>query len=464
MKTLCIFGTTSNAGKSTLTMALGKLLKDAGFTTMPYKAQNMSNNAAVADDGSEIARAQALQAEVLDIKTSWKQNPILLKPLGDRRSQLVLRGQDGGIYTAQEYYESLDWIRDAVDESLESFKQECDVLIAEGAGSPVELNLMNKDLANIYVALRTGGKIILIADIENGGVFAQIHGTLDLLPAALRQNVIGVVINKFRGDQSLFEEGVKIIEEQFKVPVLGVVPHMSLPICFEDSQNIEKYCASKRNPLIRAAMIRFPKIANYDDFDPFVLDPQVEMELIDYDTNLEGFDCILLPGSRSVISDLRWLKDIGLYKRIWECDTPVFGICGGYQMLFESIEDPDSVETPNPDFEPGFGFIRDKIVYKPEKKLKKEVYTYEDHPIPGYEMHHGFSYKFPLFFKEGRIHGSHVHGVFAGDSYRNAFLSGLNKDYKPYLYAERRHEVLSRVIQAFSTHLDMERIINELRG
>jgi len=241
MANLSIFGTSSDAGKSTITWVIGRLLQEAGYSVAPFKAQNVSNNAHVADDGSEIAIAQHFQAKALGVPTSWHNNPVLLKSGRGNAASLIVRGKHLEDKEVGAYFRDLDRLKPAVEEAFSYLDARYDIVIAEGAGSPVELNLMNKDLSNIFIAQTFHTKIILVADIEKGGVFASIYGVYHLLPETLRRNIIGVVINKFRGDRRFFDEGVRIIEEEFGIPVLGVLPYEPLNLGFEDSQSLRHY-------------------------------------------------------------------------------------------------------------------------------------------------------------------------------------------------------------------------------
>lgn len=455
-KTLCIFGTASNVGKSTVTMALCRLFKNSGVNVAPFKAQNMSNNAGVADDGSEIARAQIFQAEACEAKTSWRNNPILLKPIGNTSSQVVLKGKVWGQMSAKEYYQNLDMFKSAVDEALGSL--ECDLIVAEGAGSPVELNLMRKDLANIYTAKNTDAKIVLVASIDEGGVFASIHGTLELLPNGLRQNVIGVIINKFRGDIELFKEGIKIIEKRFRVPVLGVLPYTPLILSAEDSLNLSSLFAKKPQATIRVGVVTYPKISNFDDLDPFALDASVELAPMNHDVPLEPFDVIVLPGSKNVINDLKWLKECGLFDRLKKCKKPIFGICGGYQMLHNKLVDEQGVESGELQSVDGFGLIDGDIEYRTEKRVEKGEFLAFGEKLNGYLMHCGVSSVHPLFFEEANIAGTHLHHVFHNDNFRTRFLQNLNPKYQGFDFLKTKSHFLDEFCEAFEKNLDFQKI------
>ena len=428
MRSISIFGTSSDAGKSTLTFVIGRLLQERGFNVGVFKAQNVSNNSHVCDDGSEIAIAQYFQAEVLGIPTSYHLNPILLKSGHGNSASLIVKGHVVEDKEVREYYRDLDTLKPAVDECFEYLSERYECLICEGAGSPVELNLMEKDLSNIYIAEKYNTKIILVADIEKGGVFASIWGVYNLLPEALRENVIGVIVNKFRGDRTLFDEGVRIIEERFGIPVLGVLPYLPLNLGFEDSQSLKNFVQNKPHPAKKIGIINYPTMSNYNDFEPLIADESIFVEFITSNVSLENYDLIILPGSKRVIEDLRWLKKTGLFEALTERKKEIFGICGGYQMMFEAILDEECVETAEPSRESGLGFIDDVIVFQKEKVLKKGQYTLFGKTLNGFEIHHGVSAKYPLSYEKGHIKGTFVHGLFEDEvfeAYKKTTLDGF---------------------------------------
>ena len=409
MHNISIFGTSSDAGKSTITFVVGKILQDLGYTVAPFKAQNVSNNAQVADDGSEIAVAQHFQASVFKVETSWHNNPVLLKSGRGNAASLVVAGKVVAEKDVREYYRDLDTLKPTVKEAFEYLDARYDCVVAEGAGSPVELNLMSKDLSNIYIATEFKTKIILVADIEKGGVFASIWGVYNLLPSALRENVIGVIVNKFRGDLTLFDEGIRIIEEEFGIPVLGVLPYMTLNLGFEDSESLKNLSQDCSKATRTVCVIQYPTMSNYNDFEPLIADPNTCVEFISSSVSLKHFDCVILPGSKLVMQDLLWLKETGLFDRLKalhvEGDVHIVGICGGYEMMFESIVDEESIECSQPTRVEALGFIDDSIVFQKEKILKRDGAKFE--------IHHGTSKKYPLEYKSEKVYGTFSHGLFA---------------------------------------------------
>jgi len=411
MHNISIFGTSSDAGKSTVTFLIGRILQEAGYSVTPFKAQNVSNNAHVADDNSEIAIAQYFQAKVLGVPTSWHNNPVLLKSGRGSSASLIVGGKAVCSKDVREYYRDLDTLKPIVKEAYTYLDTIYDCVVAEGAGSPVELNLMEKDLSNIYIATEFKTKIILVADIEKGGVFASIYGVYHLLPQALRDNVIGVIVNKFRGDRSLFDEGVHIIEEEFGIPVLGVLPYESLNLGFEDSQSLMGYAQDCGKATRKVAVIAYPTMSNYTDFEPLLADTNTCVTFITSNVDLSPYACIILPGSKLVMQDLLWLKSTGLFTQIQEHHKEkkidLIGICGGYQMMFACIVDDACIEVEKPTTVEGLGFIDDSIIFQKEKILKRHGATYE--------IHHGTSAKYPHKYKADKLYGTFSHGLFEDD-------------------------------------------------
>lgn len=457
MKNISIFGTSSDSGKSTITFVVAKLLQDLGYKVAPFKAQNVSNNSKVTTDGGELAIAQYFQAEVLGIKPDNHMNPVLLKSGYGNSADLILQGKPYGQKDVRTYYRDLDNLKPIVNESFKKLDDKFDIVVCEGAGSPVELNLMGKDLSNVYTASQFDTKIILVADIEKGGVFASIYGTLNLLPKKLRDNVIGVVVNKFRGDMTLFEEGVNIIEKDFGVPVLGVFPYMPFNLGFEDSQSLVNY-AQSTSYKINIGVIRFPHISNYNDYEPLVLDDEVNVDFIQ--NGIANYDAIILPGTKKTVEDLIWLKKTGLFEKIKNFDKPILAICGGYQMMFENIIDEEGVEYIKNSKHSGFGFVKSDVLFTKNKTLKNGNYKQFGLDISGFEIRHGQVAKEFEFFENGQISGTFVHGLFDNDNFRNDFLKSLNQDYKGYDYKGFKKRKINLFIDEMAGHLDMKRIVS----
>ncbi len=415
MRNISIFGTSSDAGKSTITFVIAKILQDLGYSVAPFKAQNVSNNSHVCDDGSEIAIAQYFQADVLGVPTSYHLNPVLLKSGRGSSASLIVEGQVVKDKDVREYYRDLDTLKPAVKRCFEYLDSKYDCVVCEGAGSPVELNLMDKDLSNIFIAEEYNTKIILVADIEKGGVFASIYGVYNLLPEKLKKNVIGVIVNKFRGDLSLFDKGIEIIEKEFGIAVLGVLPYTPFNLGFEDSASLKNFVQDCSASTRKVAVIRYPYMSNYNDFEPLIADPNTCVEFIESNVSLSQYECVILPGSKLVIKDLQWLKKTGLFDQIKDIEknksNHIVGICGGYQMLFSYITDNECVEVSEPSLEKGFGFIDDDIIFYKQKTLKKEGDLFE--------IHHGQSKKYPQEYKADHIYGTFSHGLFVDEWFKN---------------------------------------------
>lgn len=463
MKPLAIFGTSSDAGKTTIAMTLCRIFSDRGLKVAPFKAQNVSNNSAVAIEGGEISRAQCLQAEAARVEPSVRFNPVLLKSHGNGSVQVIVNGQVYRNQSIVDYYERIGGLQAEVARAFTGLQQDFDVVVAEGAGSPVELNLLDKDLSNTFIAKAFNTQNILVADIERGGVFASIHGTLALMDPVMRANLIGVIVNKFRGDRRFFDDGEKIIAERFGVPVLGVVPYCPFNIDMEDSQSLQNYRQRLGAVKIRIAALAYPGLSNYNDLDVLIADPELDVEVLHGFRPLAGFDMVLLPGSKTVIRDLRWLKQQGLFAELRHFNGPIFGLCGGYQMLCKTLHDPDAVEHDEASVEAGLGLIDDDVVYQQPKILARGRYDLFGCPnINGYEIHCGRMKQYPLFFQQGRIAGTHVHGVFDDDAFRAAYFKAIAPRYQGFCYREYRDAEIQGFAEMLAAHVDVERILAAL--
>jgi len=372
-------------------------------------------------------------------------NPILLKSGQKSSASLIVNGKTVATKDVREYYRDIDTLQPAVKEAFEYLNKRYDCVVAEGAGSPVELNLMDKDLSNIYIATEFNTKIILVADIEKGGVFASIWGVYNLLPKQLRENVIGVIVNKFRGDLTLFDEGIRIIEEEFNIPVLGVLPYLAFNLGFEDSQSLMNYKQISNPDAKRIAVIAYPTMSNYNDFEALIANPDISLEFIQHNINLEGFDQIILPGSKLVMKDLTWLKESGLFRQLQTLKTDILGICGGYQMMFNNIIDNHAIEAEKPTTMQGLGFIDDDILFQKEKIVKTDNYKLFGKEIKGFEIHHGISKKYPLSYEQANIKGTFVHGLFDDEEFE-----------------EYKRETINHFVKEMKSRLDVEKILNSV--
>jgi adenosylcobyric acid synthase len=465
MKPLAIFGTSSDAGKTTLVMALCRIFADRGLKVAPFKAQNVSNNSAVTQEGREISRAQCLQAEAARVEPSYLFNPVLLKSHGNGSVQVIVNGLVYQNQSIADYYAEIDNLKHQVKQSFSQLQQDYDLVVAEGAGSPVELNLLNKDLSNTFVANAFNTKNILVADIERGGVFASIYGTLELMDPVMRGNLIGVVVNKFRGDRRFFDDGEKIIAERFGIPVLGVLPFKPLNIDMEDSQSLRNYQQRLDDAKIRVAVIAYPGISNYNDLDVLMADPELYVELVHDYRPLQSFDMVLLPGSKTVIRDLQWLKSQGLFNEILKFNKPVFGICGGYQMLCRSLHDPDALEHEVASIETGLSFIDDTVLYQSPKILARGQYRLFSYTgVNGYEIHCGRMDKYPLYYQDGQYSGTHVHGIFDHDRFRTDYFKAINPHYRGYAYAAYREAEIQGFADMVAENMDIAAILQAVQA
>ncbi len=460
MNSLSIFGTSSDAGKSTLAFAITYLLHKRGIKVAPFKAQNVSNNSLVTDiDSGEIAIPQAFAAEAIGLQTRPSFNPILLKSGGKSKAHMIINGKSVGNTDVWEYYRNIKKLQPIVKSAFESLKDEFECVVAEGAGSPVELNLMNKDLSNIYVADEFNTKIVLVADIQRGGVFASIYGVYNLLPNKLRKNVIGVVINKFQGDMSLFDEGVNIIEKEFKIPVLGVVPFKPFNLGFEDSESLINYTQDTQKAIITVGVIKLPHMSNFTDFEPLIADSEIELRFISSVSEMHSCDLAILPGSKRVIDDLAWLMERD-FEKILSCKkTPLVAICGGYEMMFERIIDTEKIESDYKEVK-GFGRLKGDVTFAKEKIVKKGSYNIFGIMIDGYEIHNGITKK--RCKEKKNFYGTFIHGLFDNDSMREYIFQEINPDYKGYNFKKYKKDAIAQFASHIDENINMQAIVDAL--
>ena len=461
MRSLSIFGTSSDAGKSTLAFAITYLLHKRGIKVAPFKAQNVSNNSVVTDiDTGEIAIPQAFAAEAIGLKTTPLFNPILLKSGGASKAHMIINGKSIGDTNVWEYYRNMKKLKPIVKEAFEKLQAEYECIVAEGAGSPVELNLMDKDLSNIYVAKKFDTKIILVADIQRGGVFASVYGVYKLLPNKLRKNVIGVVINKFQGDMRLFDEGVSIIEQHFGIPVLGVVPFRPFNLGFEDSASLMGYSQDLSRASIKVGVIKLPHISNFTDFEPLVVDDEIELSFITTPTEALSCDMLILPGSKRVVDDLAWLRERGFEELLCDKKRLIIAICGGYEMLFERLLDDAAVESQVRETK-GLGRFKGDVVFQKEKIVQKGCYKLFGIMCQGYEIHNGTTKKRSK--KKKNLYGTFVHGIFENDALREHLFRKINPHYQGYNFKEYKKSAIADFARHIERHLDMEKIYKEIQ-
>ena len=445
-RALMFQGTASDAGKSLVTAGFCRLLTRRGYRVRPFKSQNMSNNAAVTPGGGEIGRAQALQAKACGVAASVDMNPVLLKPQSDVGAQLVVQGEVRGNYKAKDYQELKPTLLPTVLESFERLKAEADFVLLEGAGSAAEVNLRQGDIANMGFALAADVPVALVADIDRGGVIANLVGTWELLPEEERHKLCGYLINRFRGDVRLFDGGLATITERTGLASFGVVPYLAAAreLPQEDAMSLDNITPANGDGGFRIAIPRLPHIANFDDFDPLIAEPRVRLEMVPPGRPLPGdADLVILPGSKATVSDLREFKRLG-----WDIDLKahcrrggaVLGICAGYQMLGQKVRDPNGIEGEAGE-EAGFGYLDIETVLTGDKNLTEISGTSAalGAVFTGYEMHvgettgaarpflaiEGDGHDLGTVSDDGRIMGCYVHGLFAADEFRRAFLNSL---------------------------------------
>ncbi len=459
MKSLSIFGTSSDAGKSTLSFAITYLLHKRGIKVTPFKAQNVSNNSQVTDIGGEIAIPQAFAAESIKLKTTPLMNPILLKSAANSKAHLIINGKSIGDKDVWGYYKDLDALKPYVKKAFKTLQKEYECIVAEGAGSPVELNLMDKDLSNIYIANKFNTKIILVADIERGGVFASIYGVYKLLPKKLRKNIIGVIINKFRGDISLFDNGIKIIQDKFNIKVLGVVPYKTFNLGFEDSQSIMNYKQNTNKSIINIGVIKLPHISNFTDFEPLVVDTEINVNFIQTPNEASRCDMLIIPGSKRVIADLVWLREIGFEKILTSEQKMIFAICGGYEMMHEKILDAEHIESTQ-SITNGFARFKGNVKFKPKKIVKKGCYRVFGIMCNAYEIHNGITKKRNK--KSINLYGTFLHGIFDNDELRKKIFTQINKNYKGYCFKKFKNDAIDNFAKHIDEHIDIVNILDSL--
>jgi len=479
-RALMVQGTGSDVGKSLLVAGLARAFADRGLRVRPFKPQNMSNNAAVTEGGGEIGRAQALQARAARVAPSVHMNPVLLKPQAETGAQIVVCGKVIGSAPAAQYQEMKSALLGQVLESFALLRSEADLLLVEGAGSASEINLRRNDIANMGFARAAGVPVIIVADIERGGVVASLVGTKAVLDPPDAAMVAGFIVNKFRGDPRLFDQGLDAIARATGWPALGLIPFFRdanlLPA--EDALGLDRPSPRRRDAKIRIAVPILPRIANFDDLDPLRVEPAVEVITVKPEVALPGdADLVILPGSKATIADLQVLRSSGL-----EIDIRaharrgglVLGMCGGYQMLGRTIADPRGCEGP-PGKVHGLGLLDVETVLTGEKRLAPvSGVTADGAPFNGYEMHTGITEgpdrvrPFACLAggaKEGacspdrRVFGTYIHGLFADDLQRSAWLARLEAGPATVAYDELIESTLDRLAAHIAQHVDLDRLL-----
>lgn len=472
--TLMVQGTTSDAGKSTLVTALCRWLARQNLSVAPFKPQNMALNSAVTEDGGEIGRAQAVQAQACRLAPHTDMNPVLLKPNSDTGAQVIIHGKAVANMDAQFYHNYKTTAMDAVLNSHQRLSAQYQVVIVEGAGSPAEINLRDRDIANMGFAEAVDCPVILIADIDRGGVFAHLVGTLELLSPSERARVKGFVINRFRGDIALLQSGLDWLEQRTAIPVLGVLPYLhDLHLEAEDAINQQQVQSDTEQ--LKVIVPVYPRVSNHTDFDPLRLHPQVDLQFIAPDTPIPAADLIILPGSKHVRADFNWLLEQGWKQAIdkhLRYGGKLLGICGGYQMLGEAIHDPLGVESSAGSSE-GLGLLAISTTLGAEKQLRdvEGSLCFASGQISGYEIHAGETIGDGLnrpfcqlgeradgaISEDGQVMGTYVHGLFEQSETLTALLrwAGLS-EVESHDYHALRERDIERLADLVEAHLDTD--------
>ncbi len=484
-----VCGTSSDAGKSTITTGLCRVLARRGVAVAPFKGQNMSLNAMVAAAGGEMGRAQWVQAIAAGAEPEVAMNPVLLKPTGERASQVVVMGRPAGVQEAGDYQASKRTLLGVVDAALASLRARFDVVVCEGAGSPAEINLLRDDIVNLGLARRAGIPAVLVGDIERGGVFAHLFGTVAILPDELSSLIGGFVVNRFRGDPALLGGAMAELEDRCGVPTLGVLPHLGdLGLDAEDSLALAQPSglpAAAPSAGLDVAALRLPRLSNFTDLDPLAAEPGVHVRWVDRPGALGDPDLVVIGGTRATVADLQWLRESGLAdaldaRRRRASPPVILGICGGFQMMGEELRDPAGVEGAEPVYA-GLGWLPVDTVFEEEKLTRLTTTAGPDgSPVRGYEIRHGRLWPRPGFVPwltpdgadgpvgacdaAGALLGTTLHGLFEEDAFRGWFLGhvaarrGAGWRSSGVSYAARRERQIDRIADACEEHLDLDRL------
>lgn len=480
---IVVLGTTSHSGKSTIVAALCRILKNRGLKVAPFKSQNMSLNSWVTSEGKEMGIAQAVQAWAAGIEPEELMNPILLKPKGDRTSQVIVFGVPVADKSAEEYYQEIDGLKSVVDRALEELEREYDYVVVEGAGGGAEINLYDRDIANIYVAKKLKAPIILVGDIERGGVFASLYGTMKLLPPDIRPLVRGLVINKFRGDPAILDPGLDMLEELTGVPVLGVMPYLDLNLPSEDSVSLgdkrEREGRGKEGGgegEVEIAVVRLQRISNFTDFEP--LEREARVRYVSPGEPLGRPDAVIIPGTKNTVADLEEMRTRGTDQEILDLrdeGVPILGICGGYQILGKTIVDMGIENTT--DTIPGLGLLDLETRFDRYEKRTVQVEKtvtgggpilgpINGEQVQGYEIHMGVTAtQDPHAFGDdgavggdGLVIGTYLHGIFNNKNFRDALLDYLYKRKNLARRSALEGDGYDELARATEKHLDMAKI------
>ncbi len=498
-KAIMIQGTMSNAGKSLLAAGLCRIFKQDGYRVAPFKSQNMALNSFITEEGLEMGRAQVMQAEAAGIKPSVLMNPILLKPTNNIGSQVIVNGEVLGTMSARDYFQYKKQLVPKVMEAYHKLEEEYDILVIEGAGSPAEINLKKEDIVNMGMAKLAKAPVLLVGDIDRGGVFAQLIGTVMLLEEEEQKMIKGMIINKFRGDKTILDPGVVSLEEKTGIPVVGVAPYMELEVEDEDSLT-ERFSDSQEIGAIDIAVIRVPRISNFTDFNALEMISGVSLRYVKFTSELKNPDMIILPGTKNTMEDLLWLRQSGLeaaiLKRAAE-GTIIFGVCGGYQMLGEKLSDPDGIEAGGEI--KGMGLLPIETTFRDSKirtrvsgvfpEVTGPLSSLTGTKLEGYEIHMGESkllkgahslteitdHVKDTIKKDGayanNVYGSYVHGIFDKEEVAKNVVKAIGErkgidvsQMKGIDFSEFKETQYDKLADGLRKHLDMKKIYEILEA
>ncbi len=446
---IMIQGTASSVGKSLITTAFCRIFKEDGFRAVPFKSQNMSLNSYITEDGLEMGRAQVAQAEAAGLKPDVAMNPILIKPTGDKTAQIIVGGKVWKNITAEAYQKEKPALKSTVLEFYKKLENQSDLLVIEGAGSPAEINLQENDLVNMGLAEMIDAPVILVGDIDKGGVFASLVGTIALLPEADRKRVKGFIINKFRGDINILTPGLDKLEEMTGIPVLGVVPYGHFDIEEEDG-TAERLHSRQRKGGIEVVVIRLPRISNFTDFHWLEMIEGIDLRYTDVASEIGTPDLLIIPGTKNTLEDLAFLRDTGIeatIKKVHEAGSMICGICGGFQMLGSWLHDPHKVESERGSMR-GMGLLGVETTFEPHKTtIQVNGTALDQYPVKGYEIHMGQSNLLEsvkpfarvkglsehlsrddgAVSQDGKVWGTYIHGIFDNQKFVEALFKKLNE-------------------------------------
>jgi adenosylcobyric acid synthase len=447
LKSLSIFGTSNDEGKSSIAFALAYILHKRGYNVAPFKAQSTSKNSQVSDDGGEMAIPQFFAAEAIGIKSSYLMNPVLLKVESPTKTDLIIHGKSSGKKDIWSCYKDTQMLKPFVKEAFVKLSKKYECIVAEGAGNPVEQSFMKRDLSNIYIAEEFKTKIILVTSVEDGTLFSSVYGVYKLLPKKLRDNVIGVIVDKFQSDIAEFDEGVQIIEQLFGMRVLGVVPHKELTLGFDAIESMLASPQDTKESIITVGVIQLPNISNITEFEPHLADKEIELRFITSLHEASLCDLLILPGSKMVVEDLDWLIENGIKNILTSKEQKLVAISGGYEMLHTLILDPNNIESKQKKTQ-GLGRIEGEVRFGKKTISKKGLYAIFGCKIEGYELHNAITKE--LAIKKKNLHATLVHGIFDNNRFRTKLFEDINKAYKGYDFQAYKQ----KIIDEFASHIE----------